>query len=125
VRRLRAEAIKAYTLGRDLSGRAGNVDCYLWCALGLSDSVFLLGQGDEARQVLQAIESYFSGSTQKYPLESLHLRLSLLAVRHANGEPVASDLEETLANYHRLDVTWPDAYVKKLLAGDYSHPKKF
>jgi tetratricopeptide (TPR) repeat protein len=120
-----AEAVKAYTLGRDLSGRAGNVDCYLWCVLGLADSIFLLGQRDEAHKLLRAIHTYIAGSSQRYPLESLHLTLSLLTVRKAAGESVDEDLENVLEQYRELGVQWPVAYVDEIRAGDYSHPKRF
>lgn len=119
------EAVRAYTLGRDLSGRAGNVDCYFWNVLGLGDSLFLLGQPGEAGRLLNAITVYMAGSAQHYPLEALHLKLSLLCVRHVAGEALDGEFDGLLELYKKLGVLWPIAYVDQICTGDYSHPKRF
>jgi tetratricopeptide (TPR) repeat protein len=120
-----AEAINAYVRGRDLSGRAGNVDCFLWCMLGLADSLFLLEKRSETSRVLEAIKRYMEKASQPHPLESLHLRLSELTVRRANGEDVALELEQTVAQYDRFDIGWPREYASQIQSADYSHPKRF
>lgn len=120
-----AAAIQEYGLGRDLSGRAGNVDCYLWCVLGLADSLFLLAQYEEAEDVLHSIERYIKSTTQHYPLETLHLQLSLAAVSQARGLDCATELKDLAEKYDDLGVHWARDYVDGIIGRDFSHPKRF
>ena len=120
-----AAAIAEYTGGRDLSGRAGNVDCYLWCVLGLADSLFLLKNHDDANVLLEGIERYLAGAAQQHPLETLHLKLSQLTVQHAMGADMSAALVAIPERYDDLGVRWPREYVAEVLAGDLSNPKRF
>jgi tetratricopeptide (TPR) repeat protein len=119
------EAIKAYTNSRYLSGKAGHVDCYLWAALGLADSLFLVGEIDEALVSLARLESFVKSSNQQYPLESLHISFSKFVIEKRKGGDVDPTLDDIANNYQQLGVEWPRIYLDKLRNGDYSLPKKF
>jgi tetratricopeptide (TPR) repeat protein len=119
------EAIQAYTDSRNLAGKAGHVDCYLWAALGLADSLFLVGEVEEAAASLERLQSFVANSNQGYPLEALHISLSRAVIAQFKGESGGNSLGDIVSQYETLGVKWPRQYVAKVLGGDYLLIKKF
>jgi tetratricopeptide (TPR) repeat protein/glycosyltransferase involved in cell wall biosynthesis len=119
------EAIKNYTESRNLAGILGHVDCYLWAALGLSDSLFLLGERDDAESFLKKLEDFVLHGNQRYPLEALHIAFSRAVISRVNGNDVDTEIGSLIEKYEALGVRWPRAYLDSVRAGDYSIPKKF
>lgn len=118
-------AIKWYTESRDMSGRAGDVDCFLWSVLGLADSLFLTGEYKSSADMVQRLKNYIDRPSHVHPLESLHIRLSLLSVACHEGYDIADDTTDLLDTYKGLGVIWPNEYVAALNAGDFTQPKRF
>jgi tetratricopeptide (TPR) repeat protein len=116
-------AVKWYTASRDLSGRAGNTDCFLWAVLGLADSLFLLGDSDGAKDQIERLSNYVTSHV--HPLETLHIQLSKLAIAHKMGENTKDALKKVAAEYAVFEITWPQQYVHALIAGDSTQPKRF
>ena len=116
-------AIDWYTQSRDLAGRAGNVDCFLWAVLGLADSLFILGEYADSAEMVERLKTYVESHV--HPLELLHIRLSLLSVTCREGKDSMKDLEQLVTEYEVLGVLWPREYVNFLKAGDFAHPKRF
>jgi len=123
--RNQGEALKNYTESRNLAGILGHVDCYLWAALGLSDSLFLVGERIEAESFLKRLEDFVLHGNQRYPLEALHIALSRAVISRVNGNNVEAELDSLIEKYEALGVKWPSSYVGCIRAGDYSIPKKF
>jgi tetratricopeptide (TPR) repeat protein len=119
------EAIRAYTDSRNLAGKVGHVDCYLWAALGLADSLFLVGEVEESLASLRRLETFVQNSDQGYPLESLHISLSRLVIEMFEDVDVDDRLDDLVARYETLGVQWPRTYVMRLRLGDRSLPKNF
>ena len=108
------------------ASQTGNVDCYLWAVIGQADSLFLIDQDDEAIGLLERISEYIDESPQhQHPLESLHIRLSLLCLRQKSDGSAISELNAAVEEYEQLGVRWPREYVAKIADGDFSHPKRF
>lgn len=118
-------AIPEYVNARNLAGKLGHVDCYLWSALGLSDSLVLVGENQDADACLNKLTGFIQASQQNYPLETLHLSLCRLVIARIQGKDVDREVDEVLRRYRELSVKWPDAYVKEIRRGNYSLPKKF
>jgi len=116
-------AVKWYTDSRNLAGRAGNTDCFLWAVLGLSDSLFLLSDVSGSREQLNRLQQYFGSHV--HPLEMLHLRLSLLSSSCKEGTNVVADMNKLVLEYATLGITWPREYADGLANGDFSRPKRF
>jgi glycosyltransferase involved in cell wall biosynthesis len=120
-----SEAAEAYANSRDLAGRAGDVDCYLWAALGLADSLFLLGRDAVAEETLNRLASYLDAENHRHPLERLHLRLSKYALKLRAAASDLGDPKELIQEYEALGIVWPKEYLAQLGSGDFSHPKRF
>ncbi|MEJ0091352.1 MAG: glycosyltransferase family 4 protein [Limisphaerales bacterium] len=116
-------AIKWYTDSRDLAGRSGNVDCFLWAVLGLSDSLFLLDDTSSSSDAVERLRTYVDKHV--HPLESLHIRLSLSSIECRRGQNVIMELEQLVSEYNDFGIQWPRQYVDCLKAGDFSRPKRF
>lgn len=119
------EAIRAYTASRNLAGKAGHVDCYLWAALGLADSLFLVGEMEEALASLRRLETFVQNSNQGYPLEALHISLSCAVIERRKGADVEAMLDDLVERYEIFGIRWPRTYVDHLRLGDQFIPKKF
>jgi len=117
-------AAKWYRDSQDLSGRAGHVDCLLWSLLGLSDCEFLQDRLELASHTLQRLASII-GQTQTYPLESLHMRLSVLAIEIVKEVADKKNIELLLADYRALGIRWPVEYFDSLIRNGSRTPKHF
>lgn len=115
-------AIPWYAHSRDLAGRAGNVDCFLWAVLGLADSLFLVGEVSDLPRIIDGVEQYVA--RHAHPLESLHIRLHRLSVRLRAGECDGTDCETLLDDYSTMGIRWPVKYITDLKRGEFTHPKK-
>lgn len=118
-------AIPAYVNSRNLAGKLGHIDCYLWAAFGLADSLFLVGELKEADSSLAKLEAFIQSSKQGYPLETFHMTLSRLVIAKRLGHDVDAEIDTLIAKYGELGVEWPGAYVYQLRLGNHSLPKKF
>ena len=119
------EAIKHYTESRNLASILGHVDCYLWSALGLADSLFLLGELKESEALLTKLDGFVEEGNQRYPLEALHISLSRAVISKVAGDNVDSELDSLIAKYEMLGVCWPRDYIARIRVNDYSIPKGF
>jgi glycosyltransferase involved in cell wall biosynthesis len=118
-------AIQWYTKARDSAGRAGNADCFLWAVLGLADSLFLTCQYQTSADMINRIQEYVSNPSNIHPLETLHIKLSLLSATCQRGYDINDELNDLLESYNALGITWPNKYAESLLAKDFTKPKKF
>lgn len=116
-------AIKWYKESRDLAGKAGNVDCFLWAVLGLADSLFLLDDLSSSADMVMRLQKYVGNRV--HPLESLHIKLSDLSILFRQGHSVADNLDQLVQEYGNLGIPWPREYVSSLAAQDYTQPKRF
>ena len=102
-----------YDQASDLSGRAGHVDCLLWSLLGLSDCAFLQDDLALATEILNRLGSFVQTETHTHPLESLHIRLSLLAIATVRKEAPEPEIKALLpitrlwASSGRLSISRP------------------
>lgn len=108
-----AEATIWYTQSRDLSSRAGHTDCFLWSTLGLSDCAFLEGEIEKSRKCLNSIWQVIDNKAHIHPLETLHVRLSKLAIELLHGEN-SNELAQILKDYSSLGIRWPVDYFDML-----------
>ena len=118
-----ANAVKWYTNSRDLAGRAGNTDCFLWAVLGLADSLFLLDDIPASAEQIEHLAKYVNSHV--HPLETLHTRLSRLSIACRSGGSVTAELWQIVEEYNTLGIIWPRDYVTAMVAGDFTHPKRF
>jgi glycosyltransferase involved in cell wall biosynthesis len=118
-------AISWYSTAQELSGRAGHVDCYLWSALGRSDSLFLMGELHTSLETLAHLQTFLQRSGHTHPLETLHIRLSLCAINIAQGMCDEADIKNILANYSDLDIVWPEEYFCLLQEHRTRIPRRF
>jgi glycosyltransferase involved in cell wall biosynthesis len=109
-------AIKWYESARDLSGKAGHTDCFLWSVLGLSDSLFLKGEIGVAKTALARFSGFVKNPKHIHPLETLHLRLSDLAIALVEGNPLDQQVDALLDEYALLGIQWPREYLASLQA---------
>ena len=119
------EAIKWYAQAVETAQSVGNVDCYLWAALGLADSWFILDKANESSEILRPLQNYIK--CHRHPLETLHLRLSLLAVacRYRRTLDIDGEMGHLVEEYRGLGILWPAQYVEWMKVGDFSKPKRF
>jgi tetratricopeptide (TPR) repeat protein len=120
-----ADAIAHYAAATDTALALGNRDAYLWPALGLADCHVLLGDLPSARDSLTPVAQIVRSGPDRYPLISLHWRLSDLSIAHLSGGGVAEELQQTVNAYTRLGITWPERHVRDLLATGPLAPKRF
>lgn len=106
-----------------MAGRAGNVDCWLWAILGLSDSLFLLGDTDASAELIRRPKKYVEAHI--HPLESLHIELSLRSIDYRTGKDALAALDAVVLKYSALGITWPVEYVSALRSNDFTRPRKF
>ena len=116
-------AISWYAQSRHLALLAGNVDCFLWAVIGLSDSRFLLGEDEVAGEILHRINKFVE--THPHPLETLHIRLSILAIACRKGYDIAEEGTNLVHEYNVLGIHWPKDYLDSLKANIYNQPKRF
>jgi hypothetical protein len=119
------EAIRWYTDSRKLAATIGHIDCYLWAALGLADSLFLVGELDEADQVLARLKEHAETSVQRYPIEELHISFSRAVLASSRGIEIEAELDALVEAYLRLGVQWPRRFLEHVRKGDYALPKPF
>ncbi|MCX2483524.1 glycosyltransferase [Pedobacter sp. MR2016-24] len=111
-----------YSNARDEATKTANTDCYIWSALGLADTHFLTQENP--MEPLTKLQEYLNKYNNSYPIEKLHVELSIYAarVRFENLDTYPADL---IKLYEDLGINWPKSYIKLLLEGDFSNPKKF
>jgi len=119
------QAVESYKTARDMAGRVGDTDCFLWSVLCLADSLFLLKDYPSALGFIQRLEKYVNHPAHTHPLESLHIQLSAEAVRCVQGQQNSDALKNLVDKYKQLGITWPATYVSALLEGQYNTPKRF
>lgn len=120
-----ASAIRSYSEAREISRRAGHVDCFLWSALGLSDSWFLQGELHASAETLDQLQSFLRNSGHTHPLEALHIRLSLCAIQIAQGIADDEDIRTIVSGYSDLDISWPAEYFQLLQQSGARIPRRF
>ena len=118
------EAMRYYLEARNRAALSAHTDCWLWANLGMADSLFLIDDLDSAEKVIHAVIGYVRGSQQPYPLETLHARLSLMAVARVKGTPDLAGERELLAAYDVLGIAWPQQYLVSLGMGTARVPKR-
>lgn len=119
------EAIAYYKLAAETALALGNRDSYLWSALALSDSYFLLDRMSDAQNVLIPVRDIVRVVPARYPLVYLHWKLSELAISHRLGVDIAGKLDGVIDDYERLGVQWPREYVTQLTTDGLISPKPF
>jgi tetratricopeptide (TPR) repeat protein len=118
-------AIKWYSQARELSQRAGHVDCFLWSALGLSDSLFLQGELFASEEALDELQAFLKRSGHTHPLETLHIRLSLCALHVTQGRDETATIRDLVDGYQSLDISWPVEYFRLLQEPHTRIPRRF
>lgn len=118
-------AVEAYKIARDMAGRVGEADCFIWSILGLSDSLFLVKNYAESKNLIERLAKYVDNPVRAHPLEALHIRLSVGAILCASKQENKESLTDLLKEYDKLGVTWPAAYVHALLNNKFDIPKRF
>jgi glycosyltransferase involved in cell wall biosynthesis len=118
-------AVQNYRASLDIAADLGDWDCYLWTALGLSDSFLLLQKLIESQSVLAQVGDLLNQKGRRFPIEALHHRLSFAVLSFANG--ARSDLlfDAILADYKKMTVRWVEQYVEEILrSGRIVIPKR-
>ncbi len=121
---LQPKAIEAYRLAIDRASIVGDWDCYLWSALGLADSYLLLQMPDEARVILDPVGRLVSARDRRFPIETLHHRLSLCVLDIFEGKKTGAILDELMISYGRLDIRWVESYMRNVTKGNVVVPKR-
>ncbi len=116
------KAITYYKKSQSLAAGMGHTDCYLWAALGLCDALYL--NQENPKKLLLKLETYLKANKNSYPLEKLHVSLSLFSIT-ARYEGINDYPTSIIEQYEELGIKWPKSYVDNILKKDYSNPKKF
>jgi tetratricopeptide (TPR) repeat protein len=119
------QAIQVYSDSRERAAKSGHVDCYMWAALGLADSLFLVGEYGEASAILERLAGFIDEGRQRFPLERLHTELSRLVIGLREDREILPELDEVVTSYQRLGIEWVASYVDTVKAGDFTRPKRF
>ncbi len=119
-------ALGEYRQAASIAEKLANRDSWLWSLLGEADCLLLLGQLDEASARLSALEVVLRGASNRYPLEYLHWRLSKETIRFvADKGGFPHRLRARAAQYSKLGIAWPSAYVDAIIqTGAVREPKK-
>ena len=117
--------MKWYSQSRELSQLAGHVDCFLWSALGLADSLFLQGEIVASTETLNELQAFLKQSGHIHPLESLHIRLSSCAIQIAQGMDQTASIKELIDAYQSLGIAWPVEYFAMLRETRSRIPRRF
>ena len=112
---VQSSAIEEYKTAIDLASIRGDWDCFLWSALGLADSYSLLDLRGEARDVLNRVKRLLNQPGRRFPLESLHYRLSVAVLDVVEGKVDQQILDGIVAEYAQLSVDWPREYIAEIL----------
>lgn len=122
------EASDAYARAIQLSKECGHPDCFLWAALGLADSHFLGRRLKESRELLDWIRGVIATEGRRYPLETLHADLSLLALEIAEAARTPAILRghgaRLLEAYSSMGIRWPSAYLDALFSSNQDMPRR-
>lgn len=108
------QALAEYQLAANIAEKLANRDSWLWSLLGAADSLLLLDQLDEALARLADLGAILRGASKRYPLEYLHWRLSVEAVRFIKGGKSPRALRSSAAKYASLGIAWPSSYVEQI-----------
>lgn len=118
-------ALESYLRARDLAGKCGNVDCYLWAVLGMADCLFMLDRCSEAEELLSSLIAYLTEEGHEHPLETLHVRFSLAVVQFRLKKVDAQSLKHFATEYQSRSIYWVEGYLTAVEALDFSMPKRF
>lgn len=126
-RRDQHSAIDGYLESIRWATTIGHYDCLIWSSLGLADSLFLQGKLEDLEQPLSTVEKILSDPHRHFPLETLHYRLSALALKIRQDGPIGNrqGARSLVAQYSKMGVTWPKRYMESILRSSFTVPKKF
>ena len=113
------KAIHEYKDASRIAQKIANRDSFLWSQMGLADTYFILSETSNARKNLELVQAIVEGREGRYPLESLHWKLSEASIKFVLGEIASGDLAAAANDYNDLGISWPRNYVKALI----NHPK--
>ena len=107
-------AVDEYKAAISLAATHGDWDCFLWAALGLGDSYTLMNAQSDSRDVLGQVERLLAQPGRRFPIETLHFKLSIAVLDFMDGKIDLGAFEPILDGYARLGVNWPSGYVAEL-----------